>query len=211
MRMVQCCNGRQCGAGWAIVLVCLLSGCKSKQSADAPEPTAGMAAAATHETRDSQPVESAPGERPPSLPIGALRVEQEVLLYAALYRAAFRARVGDANHVILEPVSEEFPPNLGVEPAEFRKRVLEQVRDFGVPIDWAPSTWRTHLADTFPGSDEKATRLIARIISRDEDQATVTAEIGDRTADSRSSRQIVIATWDGQAWQIERGRARVVW
>ena len=190
----------------AICAACLLRGCKAKPSEPPNSPTEVPAA-----TRHGSDAEDPQAEIQTSQPIGVLRVSQEVLLHATLYRAAFDARVGDAAHFILEPISEDFPPDLGVEPAEFRSRVLEQLTDVQPPVAWAPSTWRTHVADVFPGTNERATRLTARIISRDDDQATVTAEIGDRTADSRSSRQTVTATWDGVDWRIERGRATVVW
>ena len=202
-----CCDHRSHAWLWVVVVV-VLGGCKSKQPADT-----AAAAPTTDQKIDGVEVDSnaAAPTTDDAPPIGELRVAQEVLLHAALYRAAFRARVGEANHFIIEPVHEAFPPNLGVDPADFRARVLEQVRDLRVPIEWAPSTWRTHVQDVYPGTEFKAMRLSARIISRDEDQATVTAEIGDQTADSRSSRQTVNATWDGKVWHVRRSGALIVW
>lgn len=191
------------------------SGCKS-----ADKPITSPSPASPSVTHDASSVDGkSPSESTPPIgaleagevQVGELRISQEVLLHAALYRAAFAARVGEARHVILEPVSEQHPPNLGVDPSEFRSGVLVELRDLGMTVAWAPSTWRTQAADVFPGTDEPATRLTAAIISRDEDQATVTAEIGDRTAGSLSSRQRVTATWDGARWRVERGRARVIW
>jgi hypothetical protein len=184
-----------------MLVACIAGACKSRSNTTPPAPSPTVHADVLDDTSGavSEPA------------ITDLRAQQEILLHASLYRAAFLARVGDAHHFILEPVSEAFPPNLGVDPADFRSRVLEQLADVQSPVAWAPSTWRTQMTDVFPGTNERATRLTARIISRDEDQATVTAEIGDHTLDSLSSRQTVSATWDGKQWQMERGRARVVW
>ena len=140
------------------------------------------------------------------------RAQQEILLQAALYRAAYESNVGDfTRHFLLQPVEDTDPPNLGMDPGEFRRRVLAQLADLSVPFAWLPETWRSKGVDRFPGTEQRATRLRIRIMHRDENQATVTAEVSDWTADVGASRQGVTATWDGMKWNIERDRVRLVW
>ncbi len=140
------------------------------------------------------------------------RIKQEVMLHAAMYRAAFQYRVNkDALYFVLEPVQEENAPDLGVDPANFRRQVLERLSELGAPFAWVSSTWRTTGADFFPSTNHKATRLRIKIVHRDQEQATVKGEVSDVTRDEPSSRQAVTATWDGQNWIIERDRAQVVW
>jgi hypothetical protein len=140
------------------------------------------------------------------------RIRQEVLLHAAMYRAAFESRVpGGPSYFVLEPVQEDHPPDLGAVPADFRVRVLTELAGLGAPLAWAPSTWRTPAQDFFPGTNQPATRLQIRILQRIDEQATVIGEVADRTAGIGSSRQGVIATWDGERWNIERDRVRVEW
>ena len=140
------------------------------------------------------------------------RADVEIALHAELYRAAYEGNVGDfTRHFLLEPVQESDPPDIATDPAEFRRRVLDSLSDLNVPMAWVNDTWRTGGVDYFPGTEERATRLRIKILSRDEDAATVQGEVGDTTADVGSSRQRVTATWDGQHWRIERGRARLVW
>lgn len=140
------------------------------------------------------------------------RAQQEILLQAALYRAAYQSNVGDfTRHFLLQPVEDSDPPNLGLDPGEFRRRVLAQLADLNVPIAWLPQTWRSQGVDHFPGTDSRATRLRIKIVRRDENQATVAGEVSDWTADIGASRQGVTATWDGAKWNIERDRVRLVW
>ena len=144
--------------------------------------------------------------------LGSVRAQQEVALQSALYRAAYENNVGDfTKHFVLQPVDDTDPPNLGIEPGEFRLRVLAQLADLNVPIAWLPQTWRSGGVDRFPGTDQRATRLRIKIIQRNENQATVAGEVSDVTADVGASRQGVIATWDGSKWNIERERVRLVW
>ena len=140
------------------------------------------------------------------------QIRQEALLHANLYRAAYETNVGDfTRHFLLEPVQEAGPPQLGLDPGEFKELVLRELHDLNVPIAWVLDTWRTPGVEYFPGTAERATRLRIKILSRNENQATVDAEVGDVTADVGSSRQAVTATWDGRNWVIERDRVRLVW
>jgi len=144
--------------------------------------------------------------------IADARIRQEILLHAALYRAAYETNVGDfTRHFVLEPVVEAEPPNLGVDPNEFRLRVLAELVDLHVPIAWLPATWKTGGMDFFPGTQDRATRLRIKITKRVEPQATILGEVGDWTAEVGSSRQGVTATWDGIRWNIQRDRVRLVW
>lgn len=144
-------------------------------------------------------------------PVGDLRIQQEILLHAAMYRAAYESNIGRAGRYLIDPVREEIAPDLGVEPADFRLRVLAELADLGVPVAWVPATWQTQAADLFPGTGETATRLSITISRRDEDHAAVIGEISDRTAGAGGSRQGVTATWDGLRWNIDRDPVRVVW
>lgn len=143
--------------------------------------------------------------------IKQLRIEQEVLLHAALYRAAYASNVGGQDRFVLEPATEDQPPELGVEPEVFRQRVLEHLMDLHVAIAWRELGWSERAADLFPGTGERATRLLIRIERRDPDSATIVAEISDQTASAPSSRQRVRAEWDGQRWVITRDPVRLVW
>lgn len=146
------------------------------------------------------------------MPSEEAQIQQEVLLQSALYRAAHETNVGDfTRHFLLEPVQDAQPPTLAIEPAEFRQRVLQALADLKVPLAWVTETWRTPEVDYFPGTNERATRLRIRILDRNENQASVHGEIGDWTADVGSSKQGVVAVWDGQQWNIERDRVRLVW
>lgn len=138
-------------------------------------------------------------------------IQREVLLHAALYRVAYQSNVaGPVGYFLLEPVDESDPPELGTNASEFRLCVIAQLANLGVPVAWVPETWRRG-DDFYPGTTQLATRLRIKILHRNEDQATVTAEVGDTTAGVGSSRQGVTATWDGANWSIDRDQARVVW
>src|SRR5262245_20280452 len=74
-------------------------------------------------------------------PLTSARAQQEITLQAALYRAAYEHNVGDfTRHFVLQPVDDTDPPNLGIEPGEFRLRVLAQLADLNVPIAWLSQT-----------------------------------------------------------------------
>ena len=138
--------------------------------------------------------------------------QREILLHVAMYQAAFESNVGDwTNHFVLEPVREGNPPDLGIDPEEFRLRVLSGLSDLGSPVAWVTETWRSRAVDVFPGTVERATRLQITILQRDENAGTVTGEVGDWTGDIGASRQGVVCRWDGLAWQIERDPVRMVW
>lgn len=149
---------------------------------------------------------------PSAVSVADARIRREILLHAAMYRAAHESNVGDfTRHFLLESMVESDPPNLGIDPAEFRERVLAELRDLKVNIAWVPEPWRTPGTDYFPGTNELATRLRISIAKRDENQATIVGEVSDWTASVGSSRQGITATWDGMRWQIERDRVRLVW
>ena len=204
--------------GVILAIAAVLTGC---QPAPAPA-TQPQSAVTENRSRESSPRDSnqaapaaasndnAPAAADPS-EIAEVRIHHEVLLHAALYRAAWSSSVGGSSFALLQPMQEQDPPDLGIEAEDFRARVLRELQDLGVPVAWALSTWRTQSADYFPGTDKPATRLTIAVLRRDSNQATVTAEVGDRTAGSRSSRQGAIATWDGAAWSIERNGLRVEW
>jgi hypothetical protein len=139
------------------------------------------------------------------------RVQQEILLHAALYRAAIQASVGSTGRFVLEPAHDSAPPLLGVNPSEFRLRVLASLADLHLPIAWAPPNWRDQQVDYFPETQDKATRITVMISNRDQNNATVSGEFGDRTWQDRNSRQAFTATWDGVQWNVQRDRTRVVW
>jgi hypothetical protein len=183
-----------------------IAGCKSRSTpvaASEPPPI-------TPEIVENTTAQSAAMLSLPS--VADARIGQEILLHAALYRAAYQSNVGDfTSHFVLQPVDEADPIDLGVEPDEFRLRVLAELADLGAPIAWRSESWQEHPIDLFPGSHEVATRLQIKIIQRIEDQATVIGEVGDQTAGVGSSRQGVTATWDGKRWNIERDRVRLVW
>lgn len=146
------------------------------------------------------------------MPSDAARAQREVLLHASLYRAAYESNVGQfTKHFLLEPVVESDPPAIAIDPAEFKRRVLDALSDLNLPMAWVADTWRTAGVDYFPGTQERATRLRIKIFDRDENQATVQGEVGDTTEDVGSARQKVTATWDGRQWAIERDRVRLVW
>ncbi len=143
------------------------------------------------------------------------RARQEIALHASMYRAAYDSRVSrSTSHFVLEPVKEDHPPDIGVDPEEFRLRVLGSLNDLNVPIAWVTETWRSTGVDRFPGVGDPgpvATRLRIAITLRDENTGVVIGEIGDWTAGGGASKQGVICRWDGLAWQIERDPVRMTW
>jgi hypothetical protein len=136
---------------------------------------------------------------------------REILLHVALYRAAYQTRVSKLDHIILEPVSESDPPDIGIDPEEFRLRILGALDDLPSPLAWITETWRRAAIDYFPNTDERATRLRITILQRRDDEGVVVGEISDWTADLGASKQKVTCTWDGLAWNLERDRVRVEW
>ncbi len=140
-----------------------------------------------------------------------LKTRQEVLLHAALYRAALETSVGGLDLFVLAPAVEAEPRNPGIDAAEFQKRVLEALSDVPGKIAWLPVDGGEQGVDLFPGTETKATRLTITITKRDEEQATVYGEAEDRTSGAASSRQGVTAIWDGEAWNVTRHSVRLVW
>jgi hypothetical protein len=137
---------------------------------------------------------------------------REILLNVALYRAAYQSRVSpQLEYIVLEPVRDLFPPDVGIDPEEFRLRILGALDDLPTPVAWITETWRRGGIDFFPGTTERATRLRATIIRRDDDRGSVVAEISDWTTDLGASKQQVTCTWDGLAWTLERDPVRMVW
>jgi hypothetical protein len=147
--------------------------------------------------------------------VGDPRARQEILLHAAMYRAAYESRVArNTSHFVLDPVKEANPPDIGINPEEFRLRVLGSLNDLGVPMAWVTETWRSQGVDRFPGVGDPgpvATRLRITIVVRDVDSGVVKGEVGDWTAGGGASKQGVTCRWDGLSWQIERDPARMVW
>lgn len=140
------------------------------------------------------------------------RGRQEILLHAALYRAAYESRVArNISHFVLDPVNEINPPDIGMDSEEFRLRVLGALDDLGSPVAWVTETWRSQGVDRFPGTGDVATRLRISILRRDENAGVVSGEVGDWTAGGGASKQGVTCRWDGLMWQIERGPVRMVW
>lgn len=143
------------------------------------------------------------------------RARQEIALQASMYRAAYDSRVSKTTgHFVLDPVKEDHPPDIGVDPEEFRLRVLGSLDDLGVPIAWVTETWRSTGVDHFPGLGEPgpvATRLRITITQRDEHAGIVLGEVGDWTAGGGASKQGVTCRWDGLTWQIERDSVRMTW
>jgi hypothetical protein len=146
-------------------------------------------------------------------PVDDLSTRREIDLHVALYRAAYHSNVGDfTRHFVLESVPEDpQEPAISISQHEFQLRVLAALNDLGVPMAWAAATRPGGDVEYFPGTYERATRLRIRINQRIEDQATVQAEVGDWTANVGSSRQAVIAVWDGETWAVQRDRVRLVW
>lgn len=181
--------------------LCLLNGCETNQHSHLDQDFATRPAA----LRNDAATESA------IIPTADALLRQEAALHAALYRAAFDSNVGGASHFVLDPIDDPNPPPLGARPEEFRAQVLRDLSDLGHPVEWLVDTWRTQGPDYFPGTQDLATRLTARIIQRLPEIATVQAEVSDRTHGSRCSRQRVTASWDGLHWVIERDPVRVEW
>jgi hypothetical protein len=137
---------------------------------------------------------------------------REILLHVALYRAAYQTRVSrQLDYVVLEPVLEQDPLDVGIEPEEFRLRILGALDDLPTPVAWITETWRRGGIDYFPETNNRATRLRITIILRDDRQGTVLAEVCDWTADLGASKQQVTCSWDGLAWNLERHPVRMTW
>jgi len=138
---------------------------------------------------------------------------REIRLHEALYREAWLGRMDDASRpVLLQPMpADELPERLTTDDREFYLRVLAGLHELDVPgVAWTTVEPAVE-AEFFPGSRTLATRLSFEILQRNEAEATVIAEVSDRTAHVGASQQRVRATWDGRAWQTERVGARVAW
>ncbi len=144
--------------------------------------------------------------------VGDPLARREILLHAAMYRAAHESRVThNTRFFVLDPVDERDPPDIGIDSEEFRLRVLGALDDLGSPVAWVTETWRSQGVDRFPGTGDLATRLRISILERNEETGMVIGAVGDWTAGGGASRQGVTCRWDGLIWQIERGPVRMVW
>jgi hypothetical protein len=158
------------------------------------------------------------------------RVRREIMLYEALYVAAYTSNIGlITDHYLLdppdEPVGAWLPPGADVDDDELLLRVLAGLARLDVPMRLTPQELRgVSLSEPvhFPGTQRLATRLSVRIIERGEGDAddregqgegrpTVRARLTDATAHVGGTRQYVTATWDGERWTIRRDRSLVIW
>lgn len=205
----------------ACAVLCV-SGCKSDNHTTANPPTAQRTPAQSPVDDQSSTTLRLLAEELNSSRLAAKKVasmppvksplaRREILLHAAMYRAAYQTRVSHLERFVLEPVSENDPPDIGLDPEEFRLRVLSALNDLGVPIAWVTETWRNRAIDYFPGSADRATRLRITIAQRNDNTGIVTGEISDWTADLGASKQRITCRWDGLMWQIDRDPLRMVW
>ena len=196
-----------------IGLLCGVVGCQSTRPTPHPTPA---------ETAPSKPIASDTviGEdaRSAAMLVSAMpdindpSTEREVNLWSSLYRTAYQSNVGDfTKHYVLEQPPDDAVPALAIDKREFLLRVLAGLVNLNIPVTWAPPGRGAGMTEYYPGTRDRATRLKVRIIRRVEDQATVQAEVSDWTADVGSSRQAVTAVWDGEKWDIQRDRVRLVW
>ena len=208
-----------------VVLVLLLSGCASDQPPLPPAPSHTFASASPSNDEDADRAAASLrllAEELNSARLASRKVEtmpavanalarREILLHVALYRAGYHTRVSKLDHIVLEPVSESDPPDIGIHPEEFRLRILGALDDLPSPVAWITETWRRAAIDYFPNTNERATRLRITILQRRDDEGVVVGEISDWTADLGASKQKVTCTWDGLAWNLERDPVRVKW
>ena len=117
---------------------------------------------------------------------------REILLHAALYRAAYDENVGEyTSYYLLDPA----PARPGtIDEGAFHLRVLAELSGLMVPIAWAPASPGAD-PDLFPGTAHLATRLAFRIDERSADGRTVGGELRDTTIHAASSRQGFTARW----------------
>jgi hypothetical protein len=208
-----------------VVLVLSLSGCASDQRPSSPSPPSHTFASAAPSTEDTDRAASSLrllAEELNSARLASRKVEtmpavanalarREILLHVTLYRAAYQTRVSRLDHIVLEPATEDDPPDIGIDPEEFRLRILGALDDLPSPVAWITETWRSVAIDYFPNTNERATRLRISILQRRDDEGVVVGEISDWTADLGASKQKVTCTWDGLAWNLERDPVRVEW
>ena len=196
-----------------VVALLTLAGCQSPKPAPEPEVTVaspakpvGSSTVIGEDARSAAMLVSAMPE------INDPLTEREVELWSALYRAAYQSNVGDfTKHYLLEQPADGSVPALAIDRREFLLRVLAGLVNLNIPVTWAPPGRSNGTTEYYPGTRDRATRLRVRIIKRIDEQATVQAEVSDWTADVGSSRQAVTAVWDGQKWDIQRDRVRLVW
>lgn len=138
---------------------------------------------------------------------------REIALHAALYLEALAGIVAEnTRHVLLQPMLISELPALSIDEREFYLRVLATLADTDRPIAWTTVEQPAHeQAEFFPGTRELATRLSFEILEREDAAATVIAAVSDRTAHTGSSRQRIIATFDGRQWQTTRDGPRLIW
>ena len=142
------------------------------------------------------------------------RTRREIRLHAALDEAAYHTRLADAAERFLLDEAQAAPIDLlPITLREFRLRVLSALAGLGFPVAWArwesDPTGRSY--EPFPHSREPATHLGFRVIERNDEQATITAEVSAHTPGRRSARQRVTCIWDGADWTITPRGLRMVW
>lgn len=145
--------------------------------------------------------------------IESLWTLREIRLHAALYREAYAGIVAETTrHLLLQPMPAAELPTLAVEDREFYLRVLAELAGLDEPVAWTTiEPPAPEQSEHFPGTREPATRLSFEILQRDDDAATVIANVMDTTAHVGSSRQRVTATFDGRDWQVTRNGPRLIW
>jgi hypothetical protein len=149
-------------------------------------------------------------------------IEREIMLYEALYHAAYTSNIGSfTEHYLLDPPDDSpeywYPEGVEIEERELLLRVLARLDRLQVPVRWTPADAPRALTEPvhFPGTRHLATRLGVRILERTgddgEDPPTVRARLTDATAHVGGTRQNVTAVWDGDGWNIRRDPAFLVW
>ncbi len=210
----------------ALILV-LLTGCGSDQHTATPSPprtfTSSSTAAQNADADAAATSLRLLAEELNSARLAARKVEtlpavqnplarRDILLNVALYRAAYQTRISrQLDYIVLEPVIERDPPDIGIDPEEFRLRILGALDNLPTPVAWVTETWRSAANDYFPGTDDRATRLRITVLQRNDNQGVVLAEVSDWTNDLGASKQKVTCTWDGLSWNLERDPVRMVW
>lgn len=157
-----------------------------------------------------------------SLPaVDNMWIRREISLQAALYKASYERRLGDAvNGFLLDRPVNAGIQSLAIDLDEFRLRVLAELSELGPPVEWAMQDYRSWGAihGTFEESRNVSgkgrklpTHLSFRINERIDEQATVLAQITSSTPGGRSVRQQVSCTYNGVQWIVNLTGLRTVW
>lgn len=147
-------------------------------------------------------------------PVSNAWTRREIRLHAALYEAAYHTRLADAaEHFLLDEADAAPIDLLPITLREFRLRVLSALAGLRFPVAWArwesDPTGRSY--EPFPDSREPATHLGFRVIERNDEQATIIAEVTAHTPSRRSARQRITCIWDGLDWTVTVRGLRMVW